>query len=102
VLGWEIASEIDLLGFNVYWAESADGQRMRLNEAFLPAQVPSVTYWYWPAAVDAYGVATEHRLVSATADGVTSDQTATRVSRSCPATITRGKTGDLSRTGPFA
>ena len=83
VLGWETLNEVDLLGFHVYRAESDGGPRTRLNEALIPAQelgsplgavyefvdeavVPGGTYWYWLAAVDVHGGATEHGPASAT------------------------------------
>lgn len=84
VLAWETASEVDLLGFNVYRAEAEGGVRTRLNEALIPAQAPGspmgavydlvdeavapgATYWYWLAALDLHGEATARGPVSATA-----------------------------------
>jgi hypothetical protein len=77
LLEWETASEVDLLGFDVYRAEAPDGPQTRLNAALIPAQAPGslvgavyqfrdeaaepgLTCWYWLKSVDAYGQATRH------------------------------------------
>ena len=81
-LAWETASELELLGFHLYRAESVDGPQIRLNEELIPGQapgspvggsyefvdeavVPGVTYWYWLADVDVRGAATLHGPASA-------------------------------------
>jgi hypothetical protein len=86
VLTWETATELDLLGFHLYRAESPDGPQARLNEALIPGQapgspgggvyefvdgavVPGVTYWYWLEDVGAHGRATRHGPVSALLTG---------------------------------
>ena len=83
VLRWETATEIDNLGFNLYRAESPEGERTRLNASLIPSQAPGspvgavytwrdtsvqpgVTYYYWLEDVDLHGHATLHGPVSAT------------------------------------
>ena len=41
VLRWETAAELDNLGFNLYRAESLDGQRVKLNERIIRSSVPA-------------------------------------------------------------
>lgn len=38
MLKWETASEIDNVGFNIYRAESADGEYTKINDALIPAK----------------------------------------------------------------
>ena len=82
-LGWETASEIDNLGFNVYRAERVNGPRTRLNLSLIPTQVPpgspfgatytyrdataqpGVAYYYWLEDVDIYGGTGMHGPVKA-------------------------------------
>ena len=81
VLEWETATELDNLGFNVYRSGAAEGERIQLNAALIPAQnpgsvlgatyrfldetaTPGVIYYYWLEDVDAYGAATLHGPVS--------------------------------------
>lgn len=82
LLEWETASEVDLLGFHIYRAETPDGSQTRLNAALIPGQAPGSpvgavyhfqdkavsavpgTYYYWLEDVDVYGVATRHGPVS--------------------------------------
>ena len=81
LLEWETATELDNLGFNVYRSQAAEGERVQLNPALIPAQnpgsvlgatysfldeaaAPGVTYYYWLEDVDANGAATLHGPVS--------------------------------------
>ncbi len=41
VLRWETAAERDNLGFNLYRAESLDGERVKLNERIIRSSVPA-------------------------------------------------------------
>jgi hypothetical protein len=78
---WETASEVDILGFNLYreWPEK---QRIRLNDSLIASQVPGsptgalyqfydesvlvgITYCYWLEVVDPQGAAALHGPVSA-------------------------------------
>jgi hypothetical protein len=80
-LEWATASEIDLLGFHLYRAETPDGPQTRLNADLIPGQAPGspagsrydfvdgavspgVTYWYWLEGVNIYGGATRYGPVS--------------------------------------
>jgi hypothetical protein len=82
LLTWETASEVDNLGFNVYRAQSPQGERARLNAALIPSlnpgsptgavytwldesAQPGVTYLYWLEAVDVHGGTTFHGPVTA-------------------------------------
>jgi hypothetical protein len=78
MVGWQTASEVDNVGFNLYRAESADGPRVQLNQGLMiPSQAPGSgsgadyrfadgdvkigkTYYYWLEDVDIYGVSTQH------------------------------------------
>ena len=69
-LEWATAAEIDNYGFNLYRAESQDGERLQLNESLIPSlvapgtpygseysfidesAVPGVLYYYWLEDVD--------------------------------------------------
>jgi len=81
-LGWETASELNNLGFNVYRAEAADGPRAKLNADLIASQAPGgsagasyefvdasaqagATYFYWLEALDVYGTSELHGPVSA-------------------------------------
>ena len=81
-LGWETASEVDNLGFDLYRAESADGPLARLNGSLIPSQAPGsptgfvysyvddtavagIAYYYWLEDIDIYGRVTQHGPVSA-------------------------------------
>ncbi len=39
VLDWETASEYNTLGFNLYMAASADGEKVKVNDSLLPSNV---------------------------------------------------------------
>jgi len=87
VLGWETASEVDNLGFNLYRAESAGGEQIRLNAEIIPSNVyPGSqsgaaysytdsavylgrTYNYWLEDVDVYGKAEMHGPVEVNLGG---------------------------------
>ena len=79
---WETASELDIMGFNLYCAESPDGPRTQLNESLIPAQLPGgttgtayqfvdasvvrgQTYYYWLEVVDRAGVVESHGPIRA-------------------------------------
>jgi len=82
-LEWETASEIDNMGFNIYRAESADGEYTKINGALIPAKGSATegalysfvdwsvekgkTYYYKLEDVDVSGIATLHGPASATA-----------------------------------
>jgi hypothetical protein len=68
-VSWETASEIDLLGFNLYRAISPDGERVKLNAEVIPLNGPGgvigssytyidsdvssdLTYYYWLEGLD--------------------------------------------------
>ncbi len=73
---WETASETDNLGFNLYRADSEDGERVLLNSSLIPTKMPpgspigglyeyldttaviGQTYFYWLEDIDLAGVAT--------------------------------------------
>jgi hypothetical protein len=81
-LGWSTGSEIDNLGFNLYRAESEDGEYTQINGSLILAEGSSnegssyefvdrnvrnrKTYWYRLEDVDIYGTRTQHGPVSAT------------------------------------
>jgi len=70
---WQTASEVDLLGFNLYRAEAVDGERIKVNDELIPTSVPpgsptgaayaytdtgaawGQSYVYWLEAVDIRG-----------------------------------------------
>ena len=73
LVSWETATELDNLGFNVYRANSAGGERIRLNDWLIPSQSPGSTvgssyqfvdrsaepgmaYHYWLEDIDLEGV----------------------------------------------
>jgi len=77
LLQWETATELDNLGFNLYRAESEDGEKTQLNSNLIPSQNPgspvganyefldnnvltNKTYFYWLEDVDIYGLKTLH------------------------------------------
>jgi uncharacterized repeat protein (TIGR01451 family) len=82
---WRTATELDMLGFNLYRAGAPDAPRSRLNGELIAGQVPpgspvgaeyeyadvrvepGATYYYWLEAVDIYGRAAFHGPVSAQA-----------------------------------
>lgn len=39
MLDWETASEYNTLGFNLYMAASADGEKVKVNDSLLPSNV---------------------------------------------------------------
>lgn len=83
LISWETTSETNNLGFNLYRAESPDGEKVKLNEDLIPTNVPpgspigstyeyhdttalaGRTYYYWLEDVDLAGVATLHGPVNA-------------------------------------
>lgn len=88
VVGWETASEVSNLGFNLYRGGSAVGPWTRLNAALIPGQGPGAgeghayewldgdvemghTYFYQLEDVGANGARTLHGPVSAVAGGPT-------------------------------
>ncbi len=80
-LTWETAAEIDNEGFNLWRAESADGEYTKINPSLIPAQgdpdtgasyeyvdsdvVKGRSYYYKLEDVDLHGVSTFHGPVSA-------------------------------------
>jgi hypothetical protein len=82
-LRWKTESELDIIGFNVYRAESPDGPYIKLNQALLPpAADPSVggqhefvdetarrgtTYYYDLESVDRNGGTTRSGPIAITA-----------------------------------
>jgi hypothetical protein len=79
---WSTGSEIDNLGFNLYRAESEDGEYIQINGSLMVAKgSPNEgssyefvdrnvrnrnTYWYKLEDVDIYGTRTQHGPISAT------------------------------------
>ena len=68
LIHWETASELDIIGFNVYRANNPQGERTQINSSLVPSQVsgipigaiyeitdenvePGVTYYYWVEVV---------------------------------------------------
>ena len=82
VIEWVTASEIDNAGFNVYRAESENGQYIKINDELIAAQGSSTegtayefvdeglknrkTYYYQLEDVDIYGESTFHGPIKAT------------------------------------
>jgi hypothetical protein len=80
-LTWATEAEIDNAGFNLYRAESEDGQYVKINDALIPAEGSSVqgasyefvnknvknrkTYYYKLEDIDGSGQSTFHGPVSA-------------------------------------
>lgn len=68
---WSTESELDIIGFNLYRAESADGNYIKLNDSLIPPAADpfiggehqfvdhsvtwGVTYYYKLETVDRYG-----------------------------------------------
>jgi hypothetical protein len=56
-LGWQTAQETELVGFNLYRAESPDGQRSQINQqlipAFNPGELRGNAYHYLDATAEA-------------------------------------------------
>jgi len=84
-VSWETASEVDLLGFNVYRAEAESGPRIKLNVDLIPVQSPGhslggiyeyldavlaggIPYFYWLETVDMLGARFEYGPVTATVE----------------------------------
>ncbi len=82
VIDWVTASEIDNAGFNVYRAESENGDYIKINDELIAAQGSSTegssyefvdeglknrkTYYYQLEDVDIYGESTFHAPIKAT------------------------------------
>ena len=81
-LEWETASELDVLGFNLYRAQSQEGPETLINDSLVPSQAPGspvgasyayddetaaagTTYYYWLEAVDVQGNGTRQGFASA-------------------------------------
>jgi hypothetical protein len=81
LITWTTATEIDLLGFNLYRAESFAGAWIQVNEDLIPSQAsggpvganyqfvdgfvePGMIYYYWLEAVSSSGKVTHHGPVS--------------------------------------
>jgi uncharacterized protein (DUF362 family) len=77
LLGWETATEIDTLGFNLYRGVTPSSASLRLNEDPIPSKapgslygatytwldeniVPGIRYYYWLQDVGNYGVTALH------------------------------------------
>lgn len=79
-LSWATGAEIDNAGFNLYRSTSADGQRVRVNNAMISAQAGAAsgasyratdapgygTFYYWLEDVSTGGSATLHGPVKVT------------------------------------
>ncbi|MCX5887739.1 MAG: hypothetical protein NT096_17855 [Proteobacteria bacterium] len=81
ILEWTTASEIDNAGFNLYRAESANGEYIKINFSLIPAQGSGIsgatyqfidedvinrrTYYYKLEDIDIYGKSTFHGTASA-------------------------------------
>jgi hypothetical protein len=84
-LGWETAAEFDNLGFNLYRAESEDGERAQINGELIQSLGAAgalydyvdddnrlrkrVTYFYWLEAVNTQGRTELYGSVSAQLEG---------------------------------
>jgi hypothetical protein len=82
ILNWTTASEIDNAGFNLYRAESEDGEYVKINDSLIPAMgTPTqsatyqfideevknrTTYYYKLEDIDLNGTSTMHGPISAT------------------------------------
>ena len=82
LIQWETASETDNLGFNLYRADTEDGERVLLNSSLIPTNMPpgspigaayeyldttaaaGQTYFYWLEDMDLAGVSTLHGPVT--------------------------------------
>jgi hypothetical protein len=78
LVGWETASELDNVGFNIYRGEHADGPKFKINEELIPTLVPpgspfgavykyrdttaqpGVIYYYWLEDLDISGKTNLH------------------------------------------
>jgi hypothetical protein len=83
ILEWVTESEIDNAGFNVYRADSANGEYVKINSSLIPAKGTSTsgasyqyvdenirmrrTYYYKLEDIDIHGASSLHVPVSATA-----------------------------------
>ena len=86
IIQWSTEAEIDNAGFNLYRAESEDGEYIKINDSLIPAQGSSTqgtsyeyvdnglqnrkTYFYKLEDIDFNGTSTMHGPVSATPRGV--------------------------------
>ncbi|MCX5885115.1 MAG: hypothetical protein NT096_04250, partial [Proteobacteria bacterium] len=82
ILAWTTESEVDNAGFNLYRAESEDGEYVKINPSLIPAEGSStegalyqyvdgnldnrITYFYKLEDIDLNGKGTMHGPVSAT------------------------------------
>ena len=82
ILSWNTASETDNVGFNLYRAESENGEYIQINDSLIPAKGTSTagatyefidsglknrkTYYYKLEDIDVNGVSTFHGPVTAT------------------------------------
>lgn len=83
VLTWETASELNVLGFNLYRAPEHDPNRIKLNTTVIPVQVPGssqgatytytdddavpdTTYLYWLESITTDGISTLYDPISVT------------------------------------
>jgi len=80
ILNWATASEIDNAGFNIYRAESEDGEYIKINSSLIPAEGSPTqgamyqfidegvknrtTYYYKLEDIDLNGTSTMHGPVS--------------------------------------
>jgi hypothetical protein len=72
LLNWQTASELDILGFNLYRATAPDGARVKINATLITSRVPpgsqfgasysykdtvllDGTLYYWLESVDIHG-----------------------------------------------
>jgi hypothetical protein len=82
IIRWSTSSEIDNASFNIYRAESEDGNYLKINDSLIPAKGSPIkgafyefadsdvhnriTYYYKLEDIDIYGKSTMHGPVSAT------------------------------------